>query len=214
MSIILPAILAKNEKDFRAKAAAAATFANAVQIDILDGTLFDVSCWADPKIITEASLPFRFDAHLMVAKPEAIALDWIAAGAKRIIVHREAPGNIGAALEHIRKYDREFGLAFNPETNLKEIEEFIPFLDYVLLLGVDPGGQGRTFHPDTIGRIRFLRETYPRLKIGVDGGVTDSAHLAHELVVAGADELIVGSMLWQAQDPAAAYKSIVADATV
>ena len=179
-----------------------------------DGTLFDATCWADPEAIAASHYPFRFDAHLMVANPEAIADAWIAAGAKRIIVHREAPGNIGKALERVRKFNREFGLAFNPETDLAELEEFIPFIDYVLLLGVNPGGQGRSFHPDTIGRVRFLRAAHPNIKIGIDGGVTDAAHLAHELACAGADELIVGSSLWKSKNPAAAYNAIVADATL
>jgi ribulose-phosphate 3-epimerase len=99
-------------------------------------------------------------------------------------------------------------------TDLAELEEFIPFIDYVLLLGVNPGGQGRSFHPDTIGRVRFLRAAHPNIKIGIDGGVTDAAHLAHELACAGADELIVGSSLWKSKNPAAAYNAIVADATL
>jgi ribulose-phosphate 3-epimerase len=214
MSEVLPAILAKNEKDFRAKAGAVSVFADAVQIDVLDGTLFGETCWADPETIMKEHYSFRFDAHLMVANPEKIANAWIAAGAKRIIVHREAPGNIGKTLERVRKFDREFGLAFNPETDLAELDEFIPFVDYILLLGVNPGGQGRSFHPDTIGRVRFLRAAHPDIKIGVDGGVTDAAHLAHELAGAGADELIVGSALWKSNDPAAAYKAIVADAAI
>jgi ribulose-phosphate 3-epimerase len=214
MSNILPAILAKNENDFRAKAAAAAIFADAAQIDVLDGTLFNETCWADPEAIASEHYPFRFDAHLMVANPEKIADAWIAAGAKRIIVHREAPGNIGKTLERVRKFDREFGLAFNPETDLAELEEFVPFIDYILLLGVNPGGQGRLFHPDTIGRVRILRAAHPSIKIGVDGGITDAAHLAHELMAAGADELIVGSALWKSKDPAAVYKAIVADASI
>ncbi len=214
MSTVIPAILAENEKDFSGKANQAAAFAKAVQIDVLDGTLFGKSCWADPKIIAASHYPFRFDAHLMVARPDAIVDDWIVAGAKRIIVHREASGNIGKALERARKFNREFGLAFNPETDLAELEEFIAFVDYVLLLGVDPGAQGRAFHPDTIGRIHGLRTAHPDIKIGVDGGITDTAHLAHELIAAGADELIVGSALWKAKDPAAAYNSIVADAKI
>jgi ribulose-phosphate 3-epimerase len=214
MSNILPAILAKNEKDLREKISAASEFAESVQIDVLDGTLYKATCWADPEAIAALPLPIPFDAHLMVAKPEDVALLWVKAGAKRIVVQRDAPGNLGKVLEQVRKLNREFGLAINPEIDLAELEEFIPFLDYVLVLGVPPGAQGRTFDPDTIGRVRNIRAKHPNLKIGVDGGITDSAHLAHELAAAGADELVVGSSLWRVKDPAAAYRAIAEDAVV
>jgi len=212
MAKILPAVLPKDEKDLRDKAALAASFCSAIQIDVLDGTLFGAACWSDPERIASEPLPLPFDAHLMIAHPEKAAGDWVRSGAKRVIAHLEAPGNLNLAMEETKKLKREFGLALSPETDLSGLDEYVDFIDYILLLGVDPGAQGRAFHPDTVSRVRTIRQGHPKLMIGVDGSITDVAHLAHELAAAGADELIVGSSIWRSKDPADAYRSIAADA--
>ena len=214
MSRIIPAILVKDENEFRRQISLAAAFAKLVQIDVLDGTLFSERSWCDASAVAEAHLSMRFEAHLMVNEPEQKVKDWIRAGASRIIIHAEAKGNIGLALERIRHADRAAGIALNPGTDLSVLEDLAPFIDHVQIMGVHPGAQGRAFDMDTASRVRAVKTALPRLTVSVDGGVTDADHRARELAASGANDLVVGSAIWRAKDPARAYREIAADARV
>jgi len=210
---VLPSILARDEQEFRKRTASVAGRVPMLHVDVLDGTLFPERSFANPARIAALHLTVPFGVHLMVNNPEAAASAWIVAGASRIIIHIEALGNLGLALEKVRHAEREAGIALNPETDLGRLDEFAPFIQYVLVMGVHPGDMGRAFRPETTGRVRAIKQAYPHLTVGVDGGVTAKKHLAHELAVAGADELIVGSAIWNADNPILAYNEIVADAT-
>jgi len=214
MSRIIPAILVKDEGEFRRQVSIAAAFAKLVQIDVLDGTLFPERSFSDANAIAAMHLSLSFEAHLMVNEPEKRVRDWIRAGASRIIIHAEAAGNLGLALEQIRHADRRAGLALNPETGLAILEEFAPFIDHIQLMGVHPGGQGRTYDEETASRVRAVKTALPHLTVAVDGGVTDAQNLARILAAAGANDLVVGSAIWRANDPSRAYREIAADARV
>jgi ribulose-phosphate 3-epimerase len=214
MSRIIPAILVKDEDEFRRQISIAVAFAKLVQIDVLDGTLFPEHSFSDTKAIAAMHLSLAFEAHLMVNDPEQKVNDWIRCGASRIIIHAEAKGNLGLALQRIRHADRRAGLAFNPETSLAVLEDLAPFIDHVQIMGVHPGGQGRPFDPETASRVRAVKIALPHLTIAVDGGVTDADNRARELSVAGADDLVVGSAIWKANDPSRAYREIAADAKI
>jgi ribulose-phosphate 3-epimerase len=214
MSRIIPAILVNDENGFRRQISLAAAFAKLVQIDVLDGTLFPERSFADVQAIAAMHLTMSFEAHLMVNAPEQKVKDWIKAGANRIIIHAEAAGNIGLALERIRHADRRAGIALNPGTDLSILEDLAPFIDHVQIMGVHPGGQGRPFDPDTASRVRAVKTALRHLTVSVDGGVTDADHRAHDLAIAGADDLVVGSAIWRAKDPSCAYREIAADARI
>jgi len=215
MARVVPAILERDEQTFRKRVATIASHLGEdplIQIDVLDGTMLPGRSFGDPAAVAALRLATPFEAHLMVNDPEEAAREWTRAGARRVVVHLEAKGNLGLALERIRHDDRVPGMALNPDTDLRALDEFIPFIHYILVMGVSPGGQGRGFVPETVDRVRALRRAYPDRIIGVDGGVTDRNHLARTLARAGADDLIVGSAIWRADDPLAAYRSLVTDA--
>jgi ribulose-phosphate 3-epimerase len=214
MSRIIPAILVDNENEFRRQISLAVAFASIVQLDVLDGTLFPERSWNNAKAAAAMHLAIPFEAHLMVNNPELKAPAWVRAGAQRVIVHVESKGSIGMALEQVRQAGRLAGVALNPETELAIVKDLIPFIDHIQLMGVQPGAQGRPFDPETTSRVRALKKMYPHITIAVDGGVTDMGDLARQLAAAGADDLVVGSALWKAKDPARAYHDIMADANI
>jgi len=214
MSRIIPAILVNDENEFRRQISLAAAFAKLVQIDVLDGTLFPERSFSDAGAIVAMHLSMQFEAHLMVNSPEQKVRDWIKAGASRIIIHAEAKGNIGLALERIRHADRLAGVAIDPESDLSVLEDLAPFIDHVQIMGVHPGGQGRAFDPETESRVRAVKTALPHLTVGVDGGVTDAENRARELAASGADDLVVGSAIWRSKDPSRAYREIAADARI
>ena len=214
MARIIPAILVQDEGEFRRQVSIAVIFAPMIQLDVLDGTMVPERSWNNAKAAAAMHLSIPFEAHLMVNDPELKAPAWIRAGAQRIIVHPEAKGNIGHALEQIRLANRLAGIALNPDTDLAIVKDLAPFIDHIQVMGVHPGAQGQAFDPNAVDRVRALRRAYPHLTIGVDGGVTDMGHLAHELAVAGADDLVVGSAIWTSKDPQRAFLMIDHDANV
>lgn len=212
MSRIIPAILVQTEAEFRKQVSLAAVFAPAIQIDIMDGTFVAEKSFADVSAIAAMHLSMRFGAHLMIDHPEDAVKAWIAAGAADIIVHAEARGNIGLALERIRHADRRAGLAINPGTDLAVVKGWAPFVDIFQVMGVEPGAQGRPFDAEAVSRVRALKSAYPHMTVTVDGGVTEIAHVARHLADAGADDLIVGSALWRAPDTTKEYRRLTKDA--
>ena len=214
MPRIIPAILVQNENDFRKQISLAAAFAPMIQIDVLDGTMLPERAWNNAKAAAAMRLSIPFEAHLMVNNPELKAPAWVRAGAKRVIIHAEARGSIGLTLDQIRQAGRLAGIAVNPETDLETIKEYIPFLDHIQLMGVHPGAQGRSFEDETVDRVRALKRAYPHITIGVDGGVSGQHGIAAKLAAAGADDLVVGSAIWTATNPAEAYRKIEAEVKI
>ncbi len=202
---LIPAILARDEADFRAKAAAVADHVQTVQIDVMDGVFVGNTTWADPAAIRAMHLPFVLEAHLMVAYPERVVDDWIMAGARRVFVHLEAPGNPMAAVEAMRSAGREGGLAINPDTPVAKIADLLPELDAVLVMGVTPGWSGQQFQSTVLGKVSELKRLRPGLRVEVDGGVTPA--VAADLTALGCDGVIAASALFEAPD----LKKAVAD---
>jgi ribulose-phosphate 3-epimerase len=212
MPRITPAILVQDENAFRRQVSLAAAFAPAIQLDAMDGTMVPERSFSDPVAVAKAHLSIAFGVHLMANGPEEKVKRWIAAGAANVIIHVEAEGNTGLALERIRHAGRKAGLAINPDTDLVAMKDWAPFVDIFQVMGVRPGGQGRDFDAETPDRVRALKRTFPHIEVLVDGGVSDIGHIARKLAQAGADELVVGSALWRSPDPAKAYRDIAADA--
>jgi len=210
----MPAILVRTEQEFRKQVSLAAVFAPMIQIDVLDGTMLPEKSFGDAEAIAAMHLTLPFEAHLMVDDPERKVGDWIRAGAARVIVHVEARGELGLALEKIRHADRIPGLAVNPETDLALLKDWAPFVHHFQVMGVNPGAQGRPFDPNAVGRARALKRAFPHMTVAVDGGVTDFRHLTRELAEAGVDDLVIGSAIWGSNDPTRAYREIAADAKI
>jgi len=152
------------------------------------------------------------DAHLMVTHPDLFLDDLAAAAVARIAVHVEACPHLQRTLGRIRGAGIEAGAAVNPATALSLLEDALPWLDFVLVMSVNPGFGGQDFIPESIDKIRRLRRMAGGggLDIAVDGGV--SADNAAALVAAGATTLIAGSAVFGAGDRARALADLRAAA--
>ena len=169
---LIPSLLVPDEATFRARTALLEDVAQVVHIDVMDGIFVANTAWADPAAIRNMHLPFVIEVHLMVTHPERVVDDWIMAGARRVFVHVEAPGNPLAAVEAMRAAGREGGLAINPETPVAQIADILAELDAVLVMGVKPGWSGQAFQSVALGKVAELKRLRPDLRVGVDGGVT------------------------------------------
>jgi ribulose-phosphate 3-epimerase len=145
------------------------------------------------------------DAHLMVENPDNLIGPFIEAGVASISVQSEAVTHLHRLLVLIREGGCEAGVALNPTTPPEFIEWALPYLDYVLVMSVDPGFGGQSFIPEMAEKVRRLREMTD-LPIQVDGGIT--AETAPLIVEAGARVLVAGSAVYKG-DPAAEMRRII-----
>jgi ribulose-phosphate 3-epimerase len=145
------------------------------------------------------------DAHLMVTNPDNLILMFLDAGVASISVHPEAVMHLHRTLTMIRDGGAEAGVALNPTTPPETIEWALPYLDYVLVLSVDPGFGGQSFIPEALQKIECLKEMTD-LPIAVDGGIT--VETAPSVVEAGARVLVAGSAVYKG-DPVVEMRRII-----
>ena len=158
------------------------------------------------------------DVHLMVKPVDRIIPDFAKAGANVITFHPEASEHINRSLGLIRDAGCQAGLVFNPATPLHHMDHVMDKLDVVLLMSVNPGFGGQKFIPETLNKLRAVRQrldayearTGRRILLEIDGGVkTDNIA---EIARAGADTFVAGSAVFGAgkAEDANRYDSIIA----
>jgi ribulose-phosphate 3-epimerase len=199
---VVPAILANDLAAFTSLVRLSESFADYVQIDMMDG-LFVPSTSIDAKQLASVKTTLRSEAHLMVKKPE----EWLEAaamfGCEEILFHFEAVDDPVATIQLLRETDFRVGLAVNPETTVADILGIVDKVDSVMFMAVNPGFYGAPFIPQVMDSIRELRKLRRAMDIGVDGGIKlENAVMAME---AGADFVCVGSAIFKASDPGQTY---------
>ena len=207
---IVPAILTADTSTLTRMVREAETFTDFVQFDVMDGKFVpsnSVSCEDIAKLKTK----LKWEAHLMVLRPEDCLEDFKRAGAKKIVFHYEATPSPEKVIKAIRKLGMQAGLALNPETPISAIKSLVKQVDSVLFLSVNPGFYGAQFIPEVLGKIVEFRKAYPKIEIGIDGGIKESniAQAARSSV----DVICVGSAIFLKPDPAASYRRLVELAT-
>lgn len=180
-------------------------------LDIMDGLFVPNISYGIPvvkAISTRAEKPL--DVHLMIMDPARYVTDFKKAGAGILTVHYEAVTHLHRVVWQIKNEDMLAGVALNPHTPVSLLEDVIQDVDMVLLMSVNPGFGGQKFIPNTVKKVRQLREMIERsgseAMIEVDGGVDDET--APFLVEAGADILVAGSYVFKSQDPTATIESL------
>ena len=212
---IIPAIMPKSYDDLVEKATLFAGVVPMIQLDIMDGHFVPARTWpyfpGDPhfaRIISEEEgMPvwetLEFEVDLMVGRPEEAILQWIRAGARRIIVHVEGMRDFEKIRDAVPQGLIELGLALNTTTPLSAIEPYLDHIDFVQCMGIARiGFQGEAFDERVLEHIRALRALLPNLPISVDGAV--NFETAHALVDAGATRLVSGSAILESDDVALA----------
>lgn len=146
------------------------------------------------------------DAHLMVASPDNLIPEFLKAGVASISVQPEAVTHLHRTLDLIRSGGAEAGVALNPTTPPESIEWTLPYLDFILVMSVNPGFGGQSFIPGMLDKIRRIKQM-TGLPVEVDGGIT--AETAPLVVEAGARVLVAGSAVYKG-DPAEEMGKILA----
>lgn len=172
-----------------------------LHLDVMDGH-FVPNLTFGPQII-KALRPFSqlpFDTHLMVENPEKMIPWFAAAGSDIITVHFEACSDVAQTLSLIRKFGKKAGLSLCPQTPAEKINPFLPLLDVVLVMTVNPGFGGQSFMPDQLQKISEIRKNIVQhnILIEVDGGITPAT--AMQCKNSGADVLVAGSSVFKTPD--------------
>jgi ribulose-phosphate 3-epimerase len=182
-----------------------------LHVDIMDGH-FVPNFTIGPPVVESIRKRSRlkFDCHLMIEDPDRYAPIFIEAGADLVSVHCEATRNLDRTLHAIQEHGARAGVVLNPATPIAMVENVLDFVDYVLVMSVNPGFGGQEFIPRSLDKIRRLdrmrHEKGYAFRIEIDGGV--SHRNVTEIVNAGCDWLVAGSAVFHSEDPAAAVKEM------
>lgn len=175
--------------------------ADYVHIDMMDGS-FVPSLGIGTRLIEgiRISSSLVFDVHMMLREPERFLERVAQAGADIITVHYEACQDVKKTLEEIHGLGLRAGLALNPETSMDALEdEVLKEADVIHVMTTHPGMEGQTFIPESIEKIRGLRERLERLgvfrDIEVDGNIT--MENVKRTAEAGATVIVSGRALVQ-----------------
>lgn len=188
--------------------------AQRIQIDVMDGH-FVPNITMGPLIVeaTRRCTSLPLEAHLMITNPELYIEDFAKAGADVIIVHQEVCPHLHRVIQQIKATGKQAGVALNPSTPVVLLENVLSLVDLVLIMTVNPGFGGQNFIPETLPKIRQLRQMLTErglhTDIEVDGGIHETT--VPLVVEAGANLLVAGSAVYnQKESPAQAIARLKA----
>lgn len=176
-----------------------------LHLDVMDGIFVPNISFGAPVISAiRKSSGAVFDVHLMITDPIRYIDDFVAAGADIITVHYESCEDPLSVARYIRSKGVKACVSVKPKTPAEVLFPMLGELDMVLVMTVEPGFGGQKLIPETVEKVREIRnyaaENGICVDIEVDGGVTpDNLPL---LVEAGANVIVAGSAIFKAEDPA------------
>ena len=174
-----------------------------VHMDVMDGVFvpnisFGYSFIKSLRKITDKP----FDTHLMIEDPIKYIKQFAEAGSQYITIHVEAKSNVVETIKLIKSFGIGAGISIKPNTTVEEIKELLPLVDMVLVMSVEPGFGGQKFMPNSIDKVKELKElrevnNYSYL-INIDGGINgETAKYISDYV----DMAVSGSYVVNAADP-------------
>ena len=173
--------------------------ADVLHVDVMDGHFVPNITIGLPVVKSLAGFTrLPIDAHLMITEPGTYAPQFVKAGAQMVSVHVEADPNLHRTLTAIKSAGAQAGVVLNPATPVSAVEEALQFVDYVLVMSVNPGFGGQQFIPHSIDKVKRLRqlinERQLNVRIEIDGGI-DRTNI-EKVVAAGAEIIVAGSAIF------------------
>jgi len=180
-------------------------------LDVMDGVFVPNISFGMPVIQAIAKHAKKpLDTHLMIVDPDRYIKTFGDLGVDFLTVHYEACPHLHRTLQAIKAEGMKAGVAINPHTSIKLLEDTIQDIDIVLIMSVNPGFGGQSFIENTYQKVADLKELINRKNtktlIEIDGGV--NAGNAKKLVDHGADVLVAGSFVFKSENPTETIKKL------
>ena len=174
--------------------------ADLIHVDVMDGH-FVPNLTIGPPVIKAlrnyTKLPF--DVHLMISPVHKYIKNFAEAGSDIITIHPEATENLNESISLIKKLNKKVGVSLNPDTDISVIGTELKNIDLVLIMSVFPGFGGQKFIPETIKKIKDLKEIKDKnnfnFDIEVDGGINFLN--SKDVINAGANILVSGTTIFK-----------------
>lgn len=175
-----------------------------VHIDVMDGVFVPNISFGFPVLAPIVKATNKvIDTHLMITEPEKYVERFVKAGSHYVTFHIEATERVQECIDLIHRAGAKAGISIKPKTPVEVLREWLPRVELVLVMSVEPGFGGQSFIEGSTQKVAELRklilETGSQALIEVDGGI--SSKNARELYEAGADALVAGSAVFKAPSP-------------
>lgn len=171
-----------------------------LHIDVMDGSFVPSISFGLPLISSiRKSTGLTFDVHLMVTEPERFVDQFADAGANILTVHQEACTHLNRTLKHIKERSVKTGVALNPATDISTLKYVLNYVDMILVMSVNPGFGGQEFIPETLEKLKDVKNMVKAsgrdIDIEVDGGIT--LKNVDTILKAGANVIVSGSSVFR-----------------
>lgn len=185
--------------------------AGVLHVDVMDGHFVPNITVGLPVVKALAPIThLPIDAHLMISQPGLYAEQFVKAGARMVSVHVEADAHLHRTIMSIKSAGAQAGAVINPATPVDALQEILDFVDYVLIMSVNPGFGGQTFISTALDKVRRLRQMIDQrglpVRIEIDGGI-DLDNI-QRIVEAGAEIIVAGSAIFGTNDPGKAVQDL------
>ncbi|WP_092063154.1 ribulose-phosphate 3-epimerase [Butyrivibrio sp. INlla14] len=182
-----------------------------IHIDVMDGIFVPSISYGMPVIKSIRKTTDKvFDVHIMITDPIRYIEDFVKSGADIITFHLEATDDAMAVINKIHDCGIKAGISIKPGTPVKELVPYLDKVDMILVMTVEPGFGGQSFIPESIGRVKKVREMLDErgllTDIEVDGGIYPEN--AENVMDAGANVIVSGSGVFKG-DVAANVKKFI-----
>ncbi len=204
MKLIAPSILSADFTRLKEEIQAVETAgADWIHADVMDGH-FVPNLTFGPMVVeaVRRATALPIDVHLMIHEPDRYIPDFAKAGATYISVHAETCAHLNRTVQLIRDCGARPGVVLNPATPVETLQWILEYLDFVLVMSVNPGFGGQRFIPNSIAKIVLLKKMITdkglQTLIQIDGGV--SPQTIADIAAAGADVFVAGSAIFNSPD--------------
>jgi len=184
--------------------------ADLIHIDVMDGHFVPNLTFGPPVIASiRKTTRLPFDVHLMIENPERSIQAFVDAGSDIITIHCEAEIHLHRAIESIQEKGVKAGVSLNPATPLCMLDDIIEYVDYVVIMSVNPGFGGQQAIEKVLPKIektrKMIDDRAPHVRLEVDGGIKlDNISSFRD---AGTDVFVAGSAIFGSGD----YRATIAE---
>jgi len=174
-----------------------------IHVDVMDGH-FVPNITIGPLVVeaTKRVTSLPIDVHLMIENPDRYIIDFTKAGADLISVHPETCVHLNRTIQMIKESGPRAGVVLNPSTPLSSIDWVVEYVDFVMIMSVNPGFGGQNFIPNSLNKVkalrRMIRDRGLSTLIEIDGGVKEQN--IKNISDAGVDVFVAGSAIFKSPD--------------